>query len=125
MVVSRDVIFSKEEAWNWSSKEANKENVVSDESEDQLPGLTLPAPPSSPQLVTPSSMHISATFGSSSSSNESKGGIPPHIKIGSLSDVYEHLEEEEETNIFCLYANQEPLTFQEAIEEDCWRCPTT
>lgn len=26
-----------------------------------------------------------------------------------------------ETNLFCLYADHEPLTFQEAVEEENWR----
>jgi hypothetical protein len=40
--------------------------------------------------------------------------------MGSLRDVYE-CTEEEETNLFYFYVDHEPLTFQEAIEEDCWR----
>ena len=40
--------------------------------------------------------------------------------MGSLRDVYER-SKEEETNLFCLYIDHEPLTFQEAVEEDCWR----
>ncbi|XP_059436317.1 uncharacterized protein LOC132169274 [Corylus avellana] len=54
VVVSRDVIFSEEEAWNLSSKEANKENVVSDESEEQMPVVTSSTPPTSPQPISPS-----------------------------------------------------------------------
>ena len=36
----------------------------------------------------------------------------------SLRDIY---EETEETNLLCLYADHEPLTFQEAVNEDNWR----
>ena len=39
----------------------------------------------------------------------------------SLREIYEQIEEDRETNLFCLYADHEPLTFQEAKEEDCWR----
>ena len=39
----------------------------------------------------------------------------------SLREIYEQIEENGETNLFCLYADHEPLTFQEAKEEDCWR----
>jgi hypothetical protein len=88
IVVSRDVIFSEEEACNWSSKEADKENVVSDESEEQSQVMTPSASPTSPQLVTPPSTHSSPTFTSSSSNDESGKGIPTPIKIGSLKDVY-------------------------------------
>ena len=30
-------------------------------------------------------------------------------------------QKKKETNLFCLYVDHEPLTFQEAGEEDCWR----
>ena len=39
----------------------------------------------------------------------------------SLREIYEHTEEDGETNLFCLYADYEPLTFEEAMKEDCWR----
>jgi hypothetical protein len=40
--------------------------------------------------------------------------------MGRLRDVYERTKEEE-TNLFCFNADHKPLTFQEAIEEDCRR----
>jgi hypothetical protein len=98
----------------------DKENAVSDESKEQPQVVTPSASPTSPQPVTPYSTHISPASDSSSSSDESGRGIPTPIKMGSLRDVYKH-SEEEETNLFCFYADHEPLTFQEAIEEDCWR----
>jgi hypothetical protein len=115
VVVSRDVVFSEEESWNWSNKEADKENVVSDESEEQPQIVTPLASPTSP-----SSTQRSPTSSSSSSSDESGRGIPTPIRMRSLRDVYEGTEEEE-TNLFCFYADHEPITFQEAVEEDCWR----
>jgi len=39
----------------------------------------------------------------------------------SLREIYEQIEEDGEINLFCLYADHEPLTFKEAKEEDCWR----
>jgi hypothetical protein len=120
VMVSRDVVFSEEESWSWSNKEADKENVVSDESEEQPQVVTSSASPTSPQPVTPSSTQRSPTSGSSSSSDESGRGIPTRIRMGSLKDVYERTEEEE-TNLFCFYADHEPITFQEAVEEDYWR----
>jgi hypothetical protein len=47
VVVSRDVVFSEEESWNWNNKEADKENVVSDESEEQPQVVTSSASPTS------------------------------------------------------------------------------
>jgi hypothetical protein len=117
---SRDVVFSGEESWSWSNKEADKENAVSDESEEQPQVVTSSASPTSPQPVTPSSTQRSPTSGSLSSSDESGRGIPTRIRMGSLKDVYERTEEEE-TNLFCFYADHEPITFQEAVVEDYWR----
>jgi hypothetical protein len=119
-VVSRDVVFSEEESWNWSNKEADKENVVSDESEEQPQIVTSSASLTSHQPITPSSTQRSPTSGSSSSNDENGRGIPTPIRMGSLRDVYERTEEEE-TNLFYFYADHEPITFQEAVEEDCWR----
>jgi hypothetical protein len=116
VVVSRDVIFSEEEAWNWSSKEADKENVVLDEFEEQPQVVTPSASPTSPQPITPSSTYRSPTSCSSSSSDKSGRGIPTPIKMGSLRDVYER-SEEEETNRFCLYAYHEPLTFKKPLKK--------
>ena len=39
----------------------------------------------------------------------------------SLREIYEQIEEDGETNLFCLYADHEPVTFKEAKEENCWR----
>jgi len=52
--------------------------------------------------------------GSRSSTNQSA------IKMRSLRKIYEQTEDGE-TNLFCLYTDHEPPTFQEAVEEDCWR----
>jgi hypothetical protein len=41
-------------------------------------------------------------------------------KMRSLREIYEQTKDGE-TNLFCLYADHEPLTFQEAVKEDCWR----
>ena len=38
----------------------------------------------------------------------------------SLREIYKQIEEDGETNLFYLYADHDPLTFQEA-KEDCWR----
>jgi hypothetical protein len=42
------------------------------------------------------------------------------INMRSLKKIYEQIKDGE-TNLFCLYVDHEPLTFQEAVEEDCWQ----
>jgi len=38
-----------------------------------------------------------------------------------LREIYEQIEEDGETNLFCLYVDLEPLIFQETKKEDCWQ----
>ena len=52
------------------------------------------------------------------SSSESSMQRDP-IKMRSLREIYKYIEEDEETNLFFLYADHEPLTFQEAKKKDC------
>ena len=35
--------------------------------------------------------------------------------------MYEQIEEDEETNLFYLYVDYEPITFQQTKKEDCWQ----
>lgn len=51
-----------------------------------------------------------------SSTNQSR------VKMRNLRKIYEQTKDWE-TNIFCIYADDEPLTFQEAVKEDC--CQST
>jgi hypothetical protein len=116
LVVSRDVIFDEESVSSWSNEDKAKEQQVFEELEE----LSTEAPPSTPpsfQPTTPSATHRDSTpsmGGSSSSSSTNQS------KMRSLREIYEQTEEEE-TNLFCLYSDHEPLTFQEVVEEDCWR----
>ena len=76
------------------------------------------ATPPSPQHATPSPVRGSPSSGEGSSSESSvqRGSI----KMRSLREIYEQIEEDEETNLFYLYADYEPLSFQEVKEEDFW-----
>ena len=70
---------------------------------------------STPSHATPSirgSAEGQFTSLASSSSAPSSSSYP--IKKRSLIDIYEKTKE---TNLFCLYAEPEPLTFQEAARE--------
>jgi hypothetical protein len=101
--------------WNWSDEDKAKEQVLEEPEE-----LSTEAPPSTPpssQPTTPTTAHRDSTpfmGGSSSKSSTNQN------KMRSLREIYEQTEEGE-INLFCLYADHEPLTFQEAVEEDCWR----
>ena len=83
------------------------------------PPATPPATLPSPQHATPSLARGSPSSGERSSCESSVQRGP--IKMRSIREIYEHIEEDAETNFFCLFADHEPLTFQESKKEDCWR----
>ena len=89
------------------------------EPDEPLHEVPPPATPPSPQHDTPSPVRGSSSSGKVSSSESSVQRDP--IKMRSLREFSEKIEEDGETNLFCLYADHEPLTFQEVKEEDCWR----
>jgi len=109
LVVSRDVVFNEAEAWSWSNEETIKEQPVMNEHDEPLHEIPPPATPPSPQHATLSPARGSPSSGEGSSSEFSVQRGP--IKMRSLREIYEHIEEDEETNLFCLYADHEPLTF--------------
>jgi len=75
-----------------------------------------PATPPSPHHVTLSPTRDSPSSKERSSSQSSVQRGP--IKMRSLREIYERIEEDGETNLFCLYVDHETLTFQEAKKED-------
>lgn len=78
-----------------------------------------PITPPSSQPAIPSAAHRDSPPYMGDSSNRSSTN-QSRIKMRSLRKIYEQTEDGE-TNLLCLYADHEPLTFQEAVEEDCWR----
>jgi hypothetical protein len=115
-VISRDIIFDEERVWSWSDEEKAKEQQLLEEPEE----LSTEAPPSTPpssQPTTPLATHRDSTPSMEGSNIRS---FTNQSKMRSLREIYEQTEYEE-TNIFFLYAYHEPLTFQEVVEEDCWR----
>ena len=68
-----------------------------------------PTTPPSPQHAIPSPARGSPSSGEGSSSESSVQRGP--IKMRNLREIYEQIEEDGETNLFCLYADHEPLTF--------------
>jgi hypothetical protein len=109
LVVTRDVIFDEESVWSWSDEDKAKEQQVLEEADVLSTEPPSSIPPSS-QPTTSSPAHRDSTpsmgdGGSRSSTNQSA------IKMRSLREIYEQTKDGE-TNLFCLYADHEPLTFQ-------------
>ncbi|XP_074347366.1 uncharacterized protein LOC141686215 [Apium graveolens] len=121
LIISRDVEFDESDYWRWSEDErkvadlffngddddGDNQNIEDDGDDDQTP------PPSQNQQtpgLTPS------TGGSSSS-----GGAPR--KMRSLDNIYEVTSPVQTTfdySLFCLMAECDLVTFEEASEESKW-----
>ena len=97
-----------------------KEQLMVDELDEPPYEVPSPATPSPPQHATPFPARDSPFSGEDSSSSDSSVQRGP-IKMRSLREVYEQIEEDGAINLFCLYVDHEPLTFQGAKEEHCWR----
>ncbi|KAM1936926.1 hypothetical protein ACFX15_014142 [Malus domestica] len=94
LVVSRDVIFSEEDAWKWKNKEVNKGKIVSTDLEEPE---VIPLVEQQPaQSITTTPLHRIARSGPTS--NEERSSSTP-VRL----------------------RNHEPLSFNEAVEEDRWR----
>ncbi|KZV27848.1 hypothetical protein F511_36126 [Dorcoceras hygrometricum] len=110
IVISRDVEFDEDATWNWISKTENdsydiftyfgEENDMEQEVEQQDP-------------TPPPSSGLSNTPGSSS------GEKTP--KYRSLADIYNETQAIDGMNFFCLLADAEPLSFDEAEKDEKWR----
>ena len=103
VVVSRNVEFDEEEAWDWSIKENERYDFLPMTDEEETSESSEEV--QQPQSPTP-------TQDSPSSSSE---GEP---KTRSLQELYEVTEE---IPLLCLYADCEPLVFEEAMRSKKWR----
>ncbi|RDX70427.1 hypothetical protein CR513_50318, partial [Mucuna pruriens] len=105
MIVSRDIEFDEEEAWNWEKEEVTYDFLPYYEEGDQevvVPNEFTTPPPS----PTPSIHEASSSEGSSSERTQ---------KMRSIQEIYD--ETEIINDLFCLFVDSEPLTFDEAMED--------
>lgn len=103
VVVSRDVEFDEEEAWDWSIKENERYDFLPMTDEEETSESSEEV--QQPQNPTP-------TQDSPSSSSE---GEP---KTRSLQELYEVTDE---IPLLCLYADCEPLISEKAMKSKNWR----
>ena len=101
--MSRDVRFDEEQEWNWSTEEQLQKLVVEEEQmqndEEEItinpaPSTSIPASPSSSVRKTKS--------------------------IQEIYDVTERMNLDD-VNMLCLFSGNDPITFEEAYQEDKWK----
>ncbi|CAJ2633694.1 unnamed protein product [Trifolium pratense] len=107
-IISRNVVFDEEGEWDWKTSNADYNffpQFEEDDVEPEEPRVDLATPPASP---TPSSEE-----------GESSSEKTPHFR--SLQEIYEVTENQDNLTLFCLFADCEPMNFQEAFEKKTWR----
>jgi len=113
MVISKDVEFNKEGAWDWKVNDGEKYDFIPilDEEEEIYEDHQEP-------IVTPPQTPMSST--SSSSSNEnSSSGTPPSLprKMRSFDDLYEVTNPIDDVTLYCHLAKYDTVVFEEAIKD--------
>ncbi|GMP43110.1 hypothetical protein CsSME_00012606 [Camellia sinensis var. sinensis] len=128
VIMSRDVIFEEEEAWNWNQDEVVKDTelILKDETSKAPVEITreVQDEPQTPphRIPTPKSpvAHKSAASSSSSSASSDDSFFKQPRPMRNLQEIYEATEEAD-LNLFCLLTDSDPLTISEAIQEDKWK----
>jgi hypothetical protein len=103
VIMSRDVRFDEEQEWNWSTEEQLQKLVVEEEQmqNDEEEIIINPAPSTS-SPASPSS---------------------PARKTKSIQEIYDATERMnlDDVNMLCLFSGNDPITFEEAYQEDKWK----
>ncbi|KAE8657590.1 hypothetical protein F3Y22_tig00116989pilonHSYRG00496 [Hibiscus syriacus] len=120
-VISRDVVFNEEGEWDFNSHTDDFNFFPQFEEDEQTMREQLDE--SQQDLATPPTSPTSTTQGDSSTSSSSSGSQSERVvqRTRSLRDLYEVTERQDNLTLFCLFADCEPVSFQEAVQEKKWR----
>lgn len=116
IIISRNVDFDEDDFWEWNVKEDDNCNFLHlfddflavDQSKEQVAAAGTPENP--PHVVQTDQEKVSP---------ESSCERPPHMR--SLNEIYEVMEKIDNFTLFCLFADIEPMTSEEAIQDKRWR----
>ena len=141
-VISRDVQFIEEEAWDGSlEKTMNVKTTMSHEEEEEgttvnNPSMVAPPPPPQAQQTTPQVGNRIALRNQGSASSSTPQGTktplsstrttstPRRPRFENLSEIYEQGEVNDNSglkSLFSLYCHvDDPIHFEDAINEEKW-----
>ena len=112
LVISRDVKFDEGKTWDWNIQDReNYDFFPMFQEEKQLTNEALQDQVTHPS--SPTSQQKSSSLEASSSQKTSR--------YRNLSKIYEETEPLDNFDLFCLLADDEPMTFEEATQEKKWR----
>ena len=109
MVLSPDVEFDEEVAWNWETQEENVYDFLPYFEEEEQESM-VPTNDTTPFSSPTSQIH-----------EESSSDRPR--KMRSLRDIYKETDGVmlDSYDLYCLFMDDEPLTFVESMKHNKWR----
>lgn len=120
--MSTDAIFEEEEMWDWNQKEAFKDIELMLEEEEVENPNEVEREPQTPSQGYPSSYRGDFSSPSSSSSSSEASSSERPRKTRSLREIYEVAEiDKDNLNLFCFFMDCDPLSYEEAIQEEKWK----
>ena len=138
VIMSRDVIFEEDKSWEWNDdKEATKwinidlilegeevpivlvEEPIVPAAEPQSPVIMPAAEPQSPVHRFPV-FNRRNTPGASSSTPPSASSSEEPRRMRNLEELYDATQVMKDINLFCFFADSDPLSFNEAVTEEKW-----
>jgi len=143
LMVSRDVLFDEQKAWNWEGKDSRTiqgiqtetfsvpmfDNTVPNPTIDEeapseadpgSPATTIPSLGGASPPHTPPVQQIEWATPPTHDSDFSSDAPLRYRTIPNLLDTTEQIQEFEYSG-FCFVAAEEPRTTEEAMSEECWR----
>lgn len=115
LIISRDVEFDEADYWRWSEEEKKVEGLFFNEDDNDVINQEEQGDDQSPGTTAPSSP-------TSSSGSSSSDEAPTRTR--SLNDIYnstEPVETQFDYSLFCLMTECDPVTYEEAIEDNKWK----
>ncbi|KAM1977528.1 hypothetical protein ACFX16_014315 [Malus domestica] len=121
-VISRDVTFDEEGEWDFGPHAGDLHFFPQFEEENEQ-GMMEQARKVQQESTTPPISPTSTNHGNSPASASSSGSLNEREvpRIRSLRDLYEVAERLDNPTLFCLFADCEPIDFQEAMQDTKWR----
>lgn len=116
-IISRDVKFDEEGSWEW--------NISQDESYNFLPLFDESLVVDQLQTKDVSTTSASQTslratqIDQAVSSSPSSSDRPPHMR--SVAEIYEETEEVNDSTLFFLFVDAEPISFEDVVQDEKWR----
>jgi hypothetical protein len=126
VIMSRDVIFEEDKYWQWNDDQKAVKWINTDlilEDEVEVPtvlaeGPILPAEPQSPVHRFSVFNRRNTLESSSTSPSTSSSEVPRRMR--NLEELYDATQVMEDTTLFCFFADNDPLSFNEAVTEEKW-----